>query len=273
MDTNESGDGVKIVLSPVQLSAILRRQSIDEGSTISNRLWGGLAVAGGVVEMLGAGVLCIVPEPTMLSKAGCVVVGAHSMDTISTSFRQVLTGQTVRTATAQLSALTAEKLGASKATAYNIGLTVDLVVPIAFAGAAGAARVGAVYAGRIRLLDQEGSRLGHTLSRHVGLNKQALLARLSSENMPHASTFTSRTSAELLISEVLSVKRFQIEGWLKVAIPNRSYAYTHRFSRPTGYYISRGSTEMKTAYNVRVVLKPVTHNGKPYYILTAFPTP
>ncbi|QCT22500.1 hypothetical protein FEM41_24090 [Jejubacter calystegiae] len=270
---NESDNGVKIVLSPVQLSAILRRQTIDEGSSLSNRLWGGLNVVGGVIEMFGAGVMCVVPEPTMLSKVGCVVVGAHSMDTISTSFKQVLTGQTARTATVQLSEMTAEKLGADKATAYNVGLTVDLVVPFALAGAAGAARVGAIYTGRIRLLDQEGSRLGHTLSRHVGLDKQALLARLSSENMPHVSTFTSHTSAELLISEVLSVKKSQIEGWLKVAIPNRSYAYTHRFSRPTGLYISRGGTEVQKAYNVRVVLKPVTHNGKPYFILTAFPTP
>lgn len=223
--------------------------------------------------MLGAGALCAVPEPTMLSKAGCVAVGSHSMDVISSSFRQVLTGQTSRTVTAQLSQIAAEKSGASVATAYNIGLTVDLLVPFAFAGAVGAARVGAIYTGRIRLLDHEGDRLGHTLSRHVGLDKQALLARLSSEKIPHASSFVNRTSAELLISEVLSVKKPQIEGWLKVAIPNRAYAYTHRFSHSTGYYISRGSVEIQTAYSLRVVLKPVTYNGKPYYLLTAFPVP
>ncbi len=77
-DTN----GLRIALSPVQLAATLSEKSISEGETLSNRLWGGLGLAGGVVEMFGAGVMCVVPEPTMLTKAGCVVVGTHSLDTV-----------------------------------------------------------------------------------------------------------------------------------------------------------------------------------------------
>ena len=73
-------DGLRIVLSPPQLAAILTEASISENETLANRLWGGLWVAAGVVELLGAGVLCAVPEPTLLTKAGCVVFGLHGVD-------------------------------------------------------------------------------------------------------------------------------------------------------------------------------------------------
>lgn len=96
--TNDSNE-VRIVLSPVQLAAVLSDASISEGETLSNRLWGGLGVVGGVVEMFGAGVLCAVPEPTTLSKIGCVVVGVHSLDTVQASARQVWTGRQISTDT------------------------------------------------------------------------------------------------------------------------------------------------------------------------------
>lgn len=83
-----SEEGVSIAISPVQMAAILYKKTLSEGETWSNRLWGGLGIVGGVVESFGAGVLCVVPEPTMLSKAGCVVVGAHSLDTIRTSLNR-----------------------------------------------------------------------------------------------------------------------------------------------------------------------------------------
>ncbi|MBP2200341.1 hypothetical protein JOJ88_005882 [Pantoea cypripedii] len=57
--------GIKVALSPVQMAAVLSDKSISEGETLSNRLFGGLGLAGGVVEMFGAGAMCIVPEPTM----------------------------------------------------------------------------------------------------------------------------------------------------------------------------------------------------------------
>lgn len=59
-------DGLTLAISPVQLAAILRRGTVSEGETLSNRLWGGVGVLGGVAEIFGAGVLCVVPEPTML---------------------------------------------------------------------------------------------------------------------------------------------------------------------------------------------------------------
>lgn len=35
-------DGLTVALSPVQLAAILRRGTVSEGETLSNRLWGGV---------------------------------------------------------------------------------------------------------------------------------------------------------------------------------------------------------------------------------------
>lgn len=51
-------EGLRVVLSPVQLAAIMSDKSVTEGEILSNRLFGGLALVGGVVELIGAGALC-----------------------------------------------------------------------------------------------------------------------------------------------------------------------------------------------------------------------
>lgn len=43
------------MLSPVQMAALLSDKSVSEGGTLSNRLYGGLGLAGGIVELFGAG--------------------------------------------------------------------------------------------------------------------------------------------------------------------------------------------------------------------------
>ncbi|WP_318011315.1 hypothetical protein [Brenneria tiliae] len=92
-------EGLQIVMSPVQLAAVLSDKTVTEAETVSNRLLGGLGVALGAVELIGAGALCLAPEPTTLTKAGCVVVGAHSIDSINAAADQVITGRDTRTAT------------------------------------------------------------------------------------------------------------------------------------------------------------------------------
>ncbi|EDZ99415.1 conserved hypothetical protein, partial [Burkholderia sp. H160] len=73
MSYQQDPDSVRVVLSAPQLAAVLDRQSISQSEMLSNRLWGGLQVVGGVLELVGAAALCVLPEPTMTSKAGCVV--------------------------------------------------------------------------------------------------------------------------------------------------------------------------------------------------------
>lgn len=164
--------GLKIALSPVQMAAVLSDKSISEGETLSNRLFGGLGLAGGVVEMFGAGAMCIVPEPTMLTKAGFVFVGTHGLDTIQASIRQIWTGQQTDTDTYDSAVALAESLGADKKTAMHVGMTVDLAIPMGFAFAVGAVRVAAIRSGRISLAEHEAmagrAPGGHTIERHIG---------------------------------------------------------------------------------------------------------
>ncbi|HGF1015516.1 RNase A-like domain-containing protein [Enterobacter cloacae] len=40
-----------------------------------------------------------------------------------------------------------------------------------------------------------------------------------------------------------------------------------------GYGFSRGSTQRISMRSVRIIIELKEYNGKPYYILTAFPTP
>lgn len=47
----DNENGVRVVLSPVQLAALLSDKSVSEGESLSNRLFGGLGLAGGVVEL------------------------------------------------------------------------------------------------------------------------------------------------------------------------------------------------------------------------------
>lgn len=114
-------DDIKIVMSPVQLTAALSDKSITESETLSNRLYGGLNLALGTLELTGATALCMVPEPTGLTKAACVVVGAHSLDSINAAANQVLTARDKRTATFRATAALAKQLGADDKTAMNIG--------------------------------------------------------------------------------------------------------------------------------------------------------
>jgi len=267
-------EGLRIVLSPVQLAAIIRNQTVNEGETLSNRLWGGLGVVGSVAEMFGAGVLCVVPEPTMITKAGCIVVGAHSLDSINASLKQLWTGKKTQTATAELSEIAAEKLGASQETAYKVGLTVDLSVPFGFAAMAGAVRIASVYAGRLNLLEHEGSALGHTIARHVGQTPEQLVARLSGPRAPtRASSFRTIKEAEQLISDVFIANRYRMENTVKHMVPESKLPLEHRFNSPVGIYIDKATNQVKNAYGVRVIIKARQYHNKLYFIVTAYPVP
>ncbi len=144
MSYQQDSDGVRVVLSAPQLAAVLSRQSISQSEMLSNRLWGGLQVVGGVLEMVGAAALCVLPEPTMASKAGCVVFGVHGSDTTAAGLRQVWTGLDTDTLTRQGTAKLAQAMNVRADMANNIGLSLDMVVPFGFAGSIKAARAGSI---------------------------------------------------------------------------------------------------------------------------------
>lgn len=58
----------RVVLSFAQMAAILTQESLSPAEIMSNRIFGSLRLVGGIVELAGSGVLCAVPEPTMITK-------------------------------------------------------------------------------------------------------------------------------------------------------------------------------------------------------------
>ena len=217
-------DGVRVVMSRVQLAAVLTGGTLSPSGTLSGRLWGVVTALGGVVELVGAGALCLTPEPTGLTKAGCVVVGAHGSDILSTGLRQTWTGRQERTATATGSSAAARHLGASPRAARHVGTAVDFAVPVGVAAVVGAIRVARVRAGRVELARHEalpGSRLGgHTIEKHIGKSEAELRARLIAKpSIPAATTFTSLQVAERAVAQVASPRPRSVASLTTVDAP------------------------------------------------------
>ncbi|MBC8735289.1 hypothetical protein F6X40_00115 [Paraburkholderia sp. UCT31] len=257
---NES-DGVRIVLSAPQLAAVLARQSISPTEMLANRLWGGWQVLGGVLEMLGAGALCVLPEPTMASKVGCVVFGVHGSDTAVAGLRQVWTAQDTSTLTQRGAAKLAEAMKASPDMANNIGLSLEMIVPFGFAGSIKAARAASVTMGRIDLEMHEAKALhprigGHTLEKHVGRTEVQLRERLVREpKRQTVSSFRNLQCAQWAISEVMRYDASRIKIWAQSASRNKPLELEKDVGRKVGYGISRKTGVLTEMSIVHVVLK------------------
>jgi hypothetical protein len=252
---------------------VLSRQSISPTEMLSNRLWGGLQVVGGVLEMVGAAALCVLPEPTMASKAGCIVFGVHGSDAAATGVRQIWTGRDTATLTQQGTTKLAEAMKASPDMANNIGLSLDLVVPFGFAGSIKAARVASVTMGRISLVEHEaqaGSRIGgHTIAKHVGRTEAQLRARLAAEShIDIASSFTNLRVAESAISTVMQFNASRVKAW--AATNELRLCLVHDVGSSVGSGVTRSTEQLVPLSKVKVFIRRESHNGMPYYILTAY---
>ncbi len=269
-------DGLQVVMSPVQLAAVMSDKTVTEAETLQNRLLGGLGVAMSTVELAGATILCAAPDPTTLTKAACIVVGAHGLDSLNAAIDQTLTGRDTRTAAYQLATDTARRLGADEKTALNIGLTVDIAVPVAFGLALGAVRIASVRVGRIKLMEHEsatGYKLGgHTLSRHVGLSEAELRTRLANRpTLSGSSTFYNRRVAEEAISQALRFNSSYITNWAKTTRPGAKLNIDFFAGKEVGFGIESATGSVIKSHKMRVVLELQMYNDKPYYVLTAFP--
>ena len=144
---------------------------------------GGLRVVGGTLELIGAGALCLAPEPTVASKAGCVVFGLHGSDTLVAGARQAWTGIDTADLTQSGASKLARTLGADAAAADRIGLAVDIGVPLATSAVLGAARLAAVRGGRasptngLRLTRDVGIKVGTGVARYRPADSSAEGAR------------------------------------------------------------------------------------------------
>jgi len=275
-------EGLSVALTPVQMAAVLGGQDVPESASLSNRVWGTLGLVGGVVELVGAGVLCVAPEPTMVSKVGCVVLGVHGYDTLATSSRQIWTGTPQRTATAVTASSAAEALGASRDTADGIGLAVDVAVPLFVATGLVATRVIAVRASRlrlepIRLAEHEavaGTKAGgHTIALHVGKTPAELFQRFGTKpSLLDVSSFHNLDIAERAITATFRANASAIRAWSRTAaVGSKPVRFEHDFGSIIGIGVVRGSNAVNQLRRVRVILNMRAYNGKPFYILTAHP--
>lgn len=268
-------DGVRVVLSPVQMAAVLAGESLSQEATLSNRLRGGLTVVGGVLEMVGAAALCVMPEPTMASKAGCVVFGVHGSDTAAAGIKQVWTGQDTRTLVQQGTTKLAETMRVAPDMADNIGLSLDIAVPFGLSGMLGAVRATSIRMGRINLAMHESARPpkgpgGHTLYKHVGKTEAELRARLAAEpGKLRVSSFANRQVAEWAISQVTRANASKITNWAR-SRSSSELLLKQRVGQVVGTVLERGTQKAVAGTSVFVILKCQRYNGMPYYVLTAY---
>ncbi|MFT8246094.1 RNase A-like domain-containing protein [Roseomonas sp. BN140053] len=266
-------DGLQVVLSPVQLAAVLQGATLGESASLGTRLWGAVTVLGGGLELVGSAGLLLTPEPTMITKAGGVALGLHGADNVSSGLQQVWTGQRTVTMTHTAVAAAARAMGASPDQADTTGMVVDMLVPLFVAGAVGAARALAVRGGRLSLAAEEAAG-GHTIARHVGRTEAQLRARLAAETkIPAATTFRSLAEAERFVSQVMRARAADIASWAHTAAPGATKAFTQDAGQVVGRGVVRATGALQDMTKLRVVLRKTAVQGRIYFVLTAFPVP
>ncbi|MGR2855290.1 hypothetical protein FY046_04445 [Erwinia sp. 1181_3] len=269
-------NGFSIAMTPVPLAAVMADESV-----LTERIWGSIGFLGSVLELAGATALCLVPEPTGVTKAGCIIVGAHSLDGMSASAWQVYSGKPTASMTARATAGIASELGADKSTADQIGIAVDVILPFSVAGTA---RVASVRMGQVNLMRHEAvkgfSGGGHTLRKHVGKSERELLEKVkrgiqsgSFKEGNAASSFISLHIAEQAISKAVKANRAEIRQWAKSnSTDNESHLiFKYNVKKNVGIIVKYDSTEAVKATRIEVVMKKKRFNNKPYYITTAYP--
>ncbi len=73
----ENNEGLEIALTPIQLAAILEGETLEESDCLTNRIWGAVTLAASAVELIGATVLMLTPEPTTVTKIAGGALGSR----------------------------------------------------------------------------------------------------------------------------------------------------------------------------------------------------
>ncbi|WAC72093.1 hypothetical protein OU995_21365 [Roseateles sp. SL47] len=260
-------------MTPIQLAAVLAGETIESEPSLSSRLWGIGKLVGGALELVGAGGLLMVPEPTALTKVAGGVLGAHGMDTTSSAVRQIATGRDVSTLTADSAKALSSALGADPKTAEMIGLGADLAIPF-LAGGVGVLRALAIRKGTISLAAEEAAG-GHTILKHVGKTESQLRARLAAETkIPAATTFRTLADAERHVSAAVRANASKIETWAKTAkVGGKPFSFQYQASMSVGEGVVRTTGQFQQMTRLVVVLRRVQQQNRVYFILTSYPVP
>lgn len=277
-------DEFRVALSLAQMAAVLEHESLSPSEIASNRIYGSLRLVGGIIELAGAGVLCALPDPTMISKAGCIAMGVHAADQLSAATTQVVTGQATDSFAFKAGSATAEALGASHAAGQVIGLATEFAVPLSTASLYNALRVSSVRAGRITVEVSEQSKHapndsigGHTKKLHLDKDIPALQKRLKRfKNTDAMSTFTNLELAEWAVGQVLRTNRLKVQLASKVPfiLKRRRLVMVMELNSSIGWGVKRVAPDVPVSMSrVRVVVEFNEFNNMPFYVLTAYPIP
>lgn len=277
----DDGD-FRVALSFAQLAAILTQESLSPTEIMSNRIFGSLRLVGGIIELAGSGVLCALPEPTTISKIGCVAMGIHASDQLSAATTQILTGRETNPYAFKAGATVTEVLGGSRSTGQVIGLATEFAVPLSTASLYNAFRASSVRAGRISVITSEkplqaSKKLGggHTIFKHVGKNIDDLKTRFASKKVYLSSTFYNLETAERAVSQALQRNRLKIlvQSKARLILKEKRYEFSMTLEKPVGWGVRREAPNTPIVMKkVTVVIKFVEYNHMPYFIITAFPS-
>lgn len=267
----EPDEGLTVVLTPIQLASILGNQTIEASGSLKERFLGAVTAVAGALELIGAAALLLAPEPTSATKIAGAVLGAHGIDTTSTGIRQTLSGKAETSLTSQAAESTATSLGVDEGSAKNIGIAVDVGIPI-ITGIAGALRVISIRRGAISLAAEEAAG-GHTILKHVERTEAQLNARLAAEpRVMAATTFRTLAEAERFVAEALRANKVAITEWAKTATVGQTKSFTYASGRVMGVGVQRGTQTLKDATRMVVVIRKKQIQDRIYFVLTSYPT-
>ncbi|MFJ7798550.1 RNase A-like domain-containing protein [Pseudomonas sp. NPDC096950] len=111
---------------------------------------------------------------------------------------------------------------------------------------------------------------GHLIAKHVGRTDAQLLQRLADEpNIPAASTFLDRATAEATVAKALADNKQRIDKFLRRS--KGKTMITHQFPQPVGVSVPNGHTSSLPASKVLLILIKEPRLPEGYFLLTGFP--
>lgn len=277
-DDGPQESGLTVIISPVQLAAMLNGLSIEATETDTGRFltraFGALQIIGGALEFAAAGTLLVTPEPTMLSKLGGYALALDGADNVKTGIDELWSGEAHSTLSYRVVRAAAEGIGLSPDGADKVGVAVEIAVPLGIAAKWAALRIISIRNGWISVAAEDGAG-GHIILKHVRKDERYLRQRLIDEpGIPAASTFSTRLEAERFISEAMRVNAGKIQQWAASGKGGR-LRFRYDAGQPVGWTLPRATGMMRPSGNeLLVVLERVTVPGnKTYFVLTAYPLP
>ncbi|WP_455885379.1 RNase A-like domain-containing protein [Pseudomonas spelaei] len=113
---------------------------------------------------------------------------------------------------------------------------------------------------------------GHLIKKYVGRTDEQLAERLKQEpNVPTASTFPDRATAESIVLKVLSDNKAKINKFLKV--DQKKLVITQKTQEPVGVSLKRGLQKTVPRKEIHLIIQRDKKMPDGYRILTGYPNP